>query len=389
MLVANSLYHLTNDGAVTALPALYPVLRTAIGFGYAEAGLLTAVGLAVTVVFQLAFGALVDRYGSRALLPAGIAWLGTGMLLMTTATTFGALFLFVALARVGAGAYHPAGISWISREFRGAAVDRAMGVQSSFGDLGVLLGLLPAGFLAGHWGWQGVFLFWGGLNLAAAVAGFAVTAEAAEVRTAANPRASPLKVLRGVAPWIVPLATGGGVFTIVVAFGPLFVTDRLDLSPAVADATIALWIVTGALAAFSFGRISRRFGRFRSLQYAFLAVAVGGVLVATAGRVLVVLLGLSVFVALLFITYPALFSFISDLADVRAQGIVFGTIFGFQLVGGALAASVSGWWAEATNDPAAPFFVLSAIALATFAYLFALREVRAAAGTTMPVKPVP
>ena len=377
VLAACSLYHLANDAAVTVTPALFPVLRTALGFGYAEVGLLTATGLAVTVAFQFVFGALADRADRRVLLPLGVAWLGVGTLLLSTATSYGTLVLFVALARIGASAYHPAGISWVAREFRGAGVDRAMGVQSSFGDLGVLLGLLPAGLLAVVWGWRGTFLFWGALNLAAAGAGFALTAKTgSRGEQADGPRSPVLPVLRGVAPWILPLAAGGAAFTITVSYGPLLLTDRLRLSAAAADVVVGLWIVTGSLAAFSFGRISRRFGRFPALLYAYLAVAVAGVMIATATALWGVVLGLVAFNALLFITYPALFSFVADAGDARSQGVAFGLLFGFQLVGGALAAYASGLLAAATGRPEMPFHVLAFIALATFVYLFVLRAVR-------------
>lgn len=386
ILIANSVYHLTNDGAVTVLPALFPVLREELAFGYAEVGLVTATALAVTVVFQLVFGALADRSGRKHLLPLAIAWLGMGTMLVATATTFATLFLFVALARIGASAYHPVGISWISGEYRGAGVDRAMGVQSSFGDLGVLFSLLPAGFLAATWSWQGVFLFWGGLNLAAAAAGFALTAKSGrEGSESQRPSSSPLVALRRAAPWIPPLAAGGGVFTITVTFGPLFLADRLHLSPAQADAAVGVWLAAGGLAAFSFGRISRRVGRFNALLYAFLAIAVSGVMIAGSTQLWSVLVGLVAFNALLFITYPALFSFIADAADVRAQGVTFGMIFGFQLLGGALVAYASGLLATATRDPAVPFLVLAALGLATFAYLLAVRE----AGASRAVPPLP
>jgi nitrate/nitrite transporter NarK len=287
----------------------------------------------------------------------------------------------VAVARIGASAYHPVGIAWISREFRGAGVDRAMGIQGGLGDAGVLLGLLLAGTLVSLGGWQGTFLFWGVLNVAAAVSGFVLTAKSRDAATPGRSGVAPRDILRRVAPWIFPLAAGGSVFTITTNFGPLFLVDRFGLSAGASTSLVAAWLGAGVVAGLGFGRISRRFGRGNVLRFAFLGVAVGGVMIASARDLLTVALGLVAFNGLLFLTYPALFSFLSDVADVRAQGASFGAVFGFQLIGGALAAYAGGILAATSRNPAMPFLLLAAIALGAFAYLHVPRSTRPANAT--------
>src|SRR5712664_3884350 len=168
VLLANSIYHLTNDGAVTALAGQIIVLQSVFGgFGPAEVGVLGATGLVVTAIFQILFGIMSDRRDPARFLPIGIAVLGFGCLAAALSWNFWSLLFLVAVSRVGASFYHPVGISWIGREFEGPALDRSMGFQSAFGDAGVILGMATTSIVAFASGWRAPFLLWGGINLTA------------------------------------------------------------------------------------------------------------------------------------------------------------------------------------------------------------------------------
>src|SRR5947209_18919214 len=138
VLLANSMYHLTNDGAVAALAGQIIVLQAVFGgFGPAEVGLLGGTTLVVTAIFQILFGIMSDRRDPSRFLPIGIVILGIGSLAASLSWNFWSLLFLVALSRVGARFYHPVGISWIGRAFDGHALDRALVFQRSFGDDGV------------------------------------------------------------------------------------------------------------------------------------------------------------------------------------------------------------------------------------------------------------
>ena len=167
VLFVNSIYHLTNDGAVTVIAGQITVLQSVFAFGPFETGLLSGAALLITAIFQLLFGAMSDRRDPSRFLPIGILILGVGTLLVASATSFLVLLVIVALSRIGASFYHPVGIAWIGREFAGENLDRSMGFQSAFGDTGVILGMATSALIAVAWGWQSPFLLWGGINLAA------------------------------------------------------------------------------------------------------------------------------------------------------------------------------------------------------------------------------
>src|SRR5437870_12483423 len=155
VLLANSMYHLTNDGAVAALAGQILVLQSVFGgIGPAEVGLLGGTTLVVTAIFQILFGIMSDRRDPSRFLPIGIVILGFGSFAASLSWNFWSLLFLVALSRIGASFYHPVGISWIGREFEGPALDRSMGFPSAFGGAGVILGIASSAFLADPLGLQ-------------------------------------------------------------------------------------------------------------------------------------------------------------------------------------------------------------------------------------------
>ncbi len=387
VLLANSVYHLTNDAAVTVMAGQITVLKAEFTLKYVDIGLLTAIALLVTVVSQIVFGHMSDRRDSSRFLPIGIAFLGIASIAITAARSFLPFLALVAVSRIGSGFYHPVGISWVGRAYSGPDLDHAMGFQSSFGDVGVILGMGSGAFLGAWLGWQVPFLLWGVLNLVAVATGLQL------VRGRSSPPVSDpapvdyLAVLRDVRYWLLPIAIGGAIFNIVSNFGPVLLHDRFLVPDAYAGASIALWILVGTIAAFYFGRLSAHFGRYRSLvaAYLFLAVAtlVAGTLILPA-----VLLALWTLGSALFITYPATFSFISEASRARVQGAAFGVIFGFQLLGGAVSVYAAGWLAQAFGSPAMPFLLAAGLSGAGFVYLLAVRS-RAETGVRCPAIAAP
>jgi len=392
VLLANSIYHLTNDGAVTVLAGQIVVLQSVFGgFGPTEVGLLGGTALLVTAIFQFLFGIMSDRRDPSRFLPIGIAILGLGSLLVILSSSFMTLLAFVAISRIGASFYHPVGIAWIGREFKGPALDRSMGFQSAFGDGGVILGMASGAVLAVALGWQSPFLLWGGINLMAVVIGlFLVRGRSSPPSSSPRDVSDYVGVLRDVRIWLLPLALGGAMFNILSYFGPLLLHARFGLASDAAGVAVALWILAGTVAAFFFGRLSQRFGRYRTLLASFAAMFVASLVAGSVDNVLVVLLTLWTFGSALFLTYPALFSFVAESSHRRLQGAAFGLIFAFQLMGGAAGVFLAGLLADlyGTNEAlqtSIPFFLVGACALIGLAALYLVRGRVANARTAAPL----
>jgi len=379
VLFANSIYHLTNDGAVTVIAGQITILQTQFAFGALETGLLSGTALLITALFQVVFGAMSDHRDPTRFLPLGVVILGVGSMLVATSSNFWMLLVLVSLSRIGASFYHPVGISWIGREFKGPELDRAMGFQSAFGDTGVILGMATTSIVAFALGWQWPFLLWGGINLgAAAVASWLVRHHRAPPSpTGLKP--DYVQMIRDVKLWIFPLALGGAAFSIFSTFGPPLLHHRFGFDDITSAVGIAIWILAGASVAFSFGRVSRRFGRYRTLvaSYAFIGIAcLVGVASGSVGVALALFWTLG---SAVFVTYPALFSFVAEASHRRLQGAAFGLLFGFQLLGGSLGSFAAGSLASAFRtvgdlESTAPFYLLGFLALTGFAYLIGIRR---------------
>ncbi|HEX9341180.1 MAG TPA: MFS transporter [Thermoplasmata archaeon] len=376
ILFANSIYHLTNDGAVTVLAGQIAVLQAVFGgFGPIEVGLLGGSALLVTAVFQFVFGVMADRRDPSRFLPVGIAILGFGSLLVTLSSSFWTLLAFVALSRVGASFYHPVGISWIGREYEGPELDRPMGFQSAFGDTGVILGMASGAVLAVAFRWQSPFFLWGGINLAAVAVGlYLVRGRRYRPQASMSSVGDYVGVLRDVRLWLLPLALGGAVYNIFSYFGPLLLVSKFSLAKDAAGVAVALWILAGTVAAFFFGRVSRRFGRYRTLLGSYVGIGLAGLVGGLLDNLVIVIAVLWTLGSALFLTYPGIFAFVSESSHRRLQGAAFGLIFAFQLLGGAAGLFVAGVLADRFGSTPAiqasvPFVVAGVLGLAGFVVL--------------------
>jgi len=385
-LLVLTLYHAVDDGMLASISAMFPILMEHGGFGlnYETIGLLTSIGLTVTVIFQLFTGRVGDVRDTRLLMTLGILMMGITSFLLTLSWDFISLLSVVLLVRVGASFYHPIGIGWISKKYSGEALDRSMGYQSALGDTGVLVAFLTTGFIAMHWGWRAPFIVWGALNIGAAVLGLAMrydTNTDVDRRQRGN-RASadvPIsKVFKGFRFALLPLAISGAAYTITCNFGPLLGTDKFHLQPDIAGLVVALWIGTGVVTAAFYGRISKAIGRKRSLLIAFAGVLVCSLVVGLADNIIVVSIAMAAFGSFLFTTWPGLFSMISDATGKVRQGSIFGIIFAGQIIGGASIAYFAGLAAKVYGI-SVPFLMICGLSIFPLV-IIALSEEPARAG---------
>ena len=65
--------HFFSHFYIYLLPPLFPFLKTALNVSYTELGLLMAVFSGTTGLTQIPFGFLVDRFGAKFILIAGLA----------------------------------------------------------------------------------------------------------------------------------------------------------------------------------------------------------------------------------------------------------------------------------------------------------------------------
>lgn len=146
ILGAISFGHLLNDTIQSLLPAMYPMLKRGFGLDFGQIGLLTLTFQCTASLLQPVVGSYTDRRPQPYSLAVGMGVTLTGVLLLASARSFGALLGAAALVGFGSAIFHPES----SRVARMASGGRPGFAQSFFqvgGNTGSALGPLAAAFV--------------------------------------------------------------------------------------------------------------------------------------------------------------------------------------------------------------------------------------------------
>ena len=147
--------HATSHLFHLLLPPLFPLLMPDFGFGYTEAGFLMTVFFAISGVGQAFAGIVVDRYGARRVLMAGVSLLAASGVALSAAVNYPMLLLAVALAGIGNSVFHPADFSLLNKKVSPGRLGYAFSVHGLSGNLGWAIGAAISGTALAWAGWRG------------------------------------------------------------------------------------------------------------------------------------------------------------------------------------------------------------------------------------------
>ncbi len=151
------------------LPLMFPILYDVYGIGYTELGIGYAVFSAVTMLFQAPIGFIVDRFGARWILIAGVAIESATLILFGIFHTYSAYLTLMAIAGIGNSVYHPSDYSVLNRTIRRRNLGKAFSIHTFGGQAGSVLAPIVIVLISMGLPWNYALMLCGVLGIAVLV----------------------------------------------------------------------------------------------------------------------------------------------------------------------------------------------------------------------------
>jgi FSR family fosmidomycin resistance protein-like MFS transporter len=155
---ALSVCHLLNDMVQSLLPAIYPILKSALGLSFVQIGLITLVNNLTASVLQPVIGFHTDRRPRTQSLAIGMGFMLGGLLLLAWSERFGTVLAAAALIGIGSSIFHPES-SRIARIASGGRHGLAQSLFQVGGNAGSAIGPLLAALVVLPRGQRSLALF--------------------------------------------------------------------------------------------------------------------------------------------------------------------------------------------------------------------------------------
>ena len=278
--------HFVSHYYILLLPPLFAFVRADYGVSYTELGLALAAFNIVSAALQTPAGFLVDRFGPRLLLIAGLLVGSAAVAMAGIVDSFWMLVAMFAVAGLGNTVYHPADYAMLSHHVAGERIGQAFSLHTFSGMLGSAVAPASLLIMQSLWGWRGAFI-------GASLLGFGLAAimalpsnGAPPIRPNKHPEAKSAEpgwrllrsapILSNLAFFVLMALISGGLQNYsVVALGALHGTPAVT-----ANAALSVYLLLTAIGVLVGGWVVNR------------TVHLG--LVATAGLIIVALLAVAI-----------------------------------------------------------------------------------------------
>ncbi|MBB4378750.1 MULTISPECIES: MFS transporter [unclassified Bradyrhizobium] len=131
-----SIAHWVSHFHLLVLPMLFPFLKAQLGVGYIELGFALTVFAVVSGLTQAPTGYLVDHFGARRILLAGLTLGGFALILLGLHLSYASLIACAVLLGLANSVYHPADYAILAEHMDEARMGRAFSIHTFAGFLG-------------------------------------------------------------------------------------------------------------------------------------------------------------------------------------------------------------------------------------------------------------
>ena len=128
--------HLISHFSQLLLAPLFPWLKESFQVSYTELGFLMTLFFVVSCAVQTASGFLVDRFGPRPILFAGLGLIGLAAMGYASSTSYLMLAVSAVVGGIGNGVFHPVDYTLLNRKIHPVRLGHAYSVHGITGSLG-------------------------------------------------------------------------------------------------------------------------------------------------------------------------------------------------------------------------------------------------------------
>lgn len=371
ILFSASIFHGLNDAATVTVPMIFPLLYSqhSIITKYAHIGILSNLGLMMTLACQFIIAHYAHKYEYRHMLMISLAGISLSLVLITFSWSFFTLLMFYLVMRIFASFYHSVGVATVSMSHPDKALDFAMGVQSGSGNIGLFIAFMATGFIAQSFGWRtplsalAVILF-----VLGAISFFAVK-KTLIMNHDVQPTDSPSwkQAINETSVYFPGFFFGGACWGTTVFYAPSLFHHKFHVSLGKTGLYLALWISIGAVMPYLLGYLSQKIGRRKIILFGFLGSTIFLGLLGLSPVKELALVSLVLFGAFLFIIYPALQSVVGSRVSAGIQTQAFSIVANVQMFAGAVVSLMAGFLSDAMGINS-PFIFIAIMGIFTTAY---------------------
>lgn len=359
ILFAAGFCHLLNDMIQSAVPAVFPILKTNLGLSFAQIGVITLVLQLTSSVFQPAAGWAADRHPRPYSLAAGMWFTLCGLVAFSQAGSFWLVLLSVALIGCGSSIFHPeasriAQLASGGRKSLAQAIFQVGGNSgSAFGPLLTALLVLPHGMRAVGWLafaallCSGILFRVGRWYKALLTRGRGVAAAWQNRRETAGPGLSPWRVRAAMSILVLMLFSKYIYNACITNYFTFYLMEKFGVSVGVSQMCLFAYLAAFAAGTLFGGVLGDRYGRKYVILFSILGAApftlalphlnLAGTIVA------IVLAGLIIASA-----FSAIVVYGIDLMP-NNPGMIAGVFFGLMFGLGGIGSAAFGWLADRTG----------------------------------------